>query len=425
MDSGYKLKWLNGLLAGRELALPAGEVSLGGSDADVAVTLEDGRQAVLVVDDRGVNLNSEVPTWVDGHRWESDERLPLNVTIDIAGQAFVLGAASDTLANLPVPARCGGASPQGKEGLQGHQKRRGWPPWQKPIAPRTLGVCIVAITALGGAVAVLLLSKPAREAAPTPPEPSLVARLQTQPRHGLKIVEDASGLVVLSGYCADSAEIDRLRQQLQQAGRLVRDDSVCADVLRRNVRAVLNSNGYEDIDVRDASTPGAVVIHGAIVTDAQWRSTAEQLRGVRGLRNWSVVDDGAESFERLLQMLAKRDLIEGLSLSVDGRSLVVTGALSAQRSRMVEDVIAQYNLGGAGIPARFEKMAAAAATIGLLPARIASVGGNANALFIELENGMRLQRGAVLPNGFSVYALSTSFLELRRGPLLIAVPLNL
>jgi type III secretion protein D len=63
--------------------------------------------------------------------------------------------------------------------------------------------------------------------------------------------------------------------------------------------------------------------------------------------------------------------------------------------------------------------------VDLLPAAITSVGGNADGLFVELGNGMRLRRGAVLPNGFMVVALSRSFMGLRRADRLIAVPLGL
>lgn len=416
MNSGYKLKWLNGLLAGRELVLPAGEFLLGGSDADVAVALEDGHQAVLVVDDGGVKLSSKAPVWVDGDRWESDERLPLNLPVDVAGQAFLLGAAADTLAHPPVPARRDATSLSKREVRQQRRVR---------ITARMLGTYAAVVAALGCVVAALVLLKPARETTPSRPEPSLVERLQKRPPRGVKIAEDSSGMIVLSGYCEDSVEVDRLRQQLQQAARLVRDDTVCADVLRRNVRAMLNLNGYEDVDVSDGSAPGTIVIRGAFSSDAQWRSTIDQLRAIPGLKRWSVENDRAASFEKLLRMLTERGLVDGTSISIAGRSLLVTGASSSKWMRMMGDVINRYNGSGIDMPARFEGIAASANAADFLPSPIASVGGNADGLFVELQNGMRLQRGAVLPNGFVVYALSRSFIELQKAEQLSAVPVGL
>ncbi len=416
MNSGYKLKWLNGLLAGRELDLPAGEIRLGGSGADVAVTLEDGHEAMLLVDEGGVKLNSQAPVWVDGNRWESDERLPLHLPVDIAGQAFVLGVAVDTLAHPPVPSRRGPTSPTKREE---RQERR------QLTTPRVLGICVAAVAVIGCVVAALVLSKPARETTPSRPKSSFVERLQKRLPHGTKIAEDSSGMVVVSGYCTDSAEIDRLRQQLQQAGRLVRDDTVCADVLRHSVRVVLDSNGYEDVDISDGPAPGTIVIRGAFASDAQWHSTIDQLRTIPGLKHWSIESDRAASFEKLMRMLAGHDLLDGTSVSVVGRWLVVSGAASPHRTRMIEDVISRYNDSGAGMRARLEEIAASTSTADLLPAAIESVGGNADGLFVGLENGMRLTRGAVLPNGFTVFSVSRSFMELRRAERLVAVPLGL
>jgi type III secretion protein D len=92
---------------------------------------------------------------------------------------------------------------------------------------------------------------------------------------------------------------------------------------------------------------------------------------------------------------------------------------------MMGDVIDRYNGSGIDMPARFEGIAASANAADLLPSPIASVGGNADGLFVELQNGMRLQRGAVLPNGFVVYALSRSFIELQKAEQLSAVPVGL
>jgi type III secretion protein D len=406
MDGGYKLRWLNGLLAGRELVLPAGEIRLGGSDADIAVTLETGGEAVLVVDDDGVRLSSEQPVWVDGNRWDAHERLPLEVAIDVAGQAFVLGAVTDILAAVPVPARHSGT------------RRR------TRLTSRVLG-CVAASIAVLGVVAALYPWQPTGEAKPPDLGAELVERLQKGPLHGLRIARDRDGVAVLSGYCSNSADVDMLRQQVQKQGLLVRDETVCADVLRRSVRDVLLANDYQDVDVEDGAVPGSVVIHGDFGADSRWRSTVDQLRAIRGLGHWSIANDRAESFEILLQILTERDLLDGISISISGRTLFVSGALPPLRSRMMGDALAAYNGGASGLRAQFQAIPAAADTAELLPAGIASVGGNAISLFVQLENGMRLQRGAVLQNGFVVYALSRSFIALRKGERLISLPLGL
>jgi type III secretion protein D len=406
MDVGYKLKWLNGLLAGRELVLPGGEIRLGGSDADIAVTLENGGEAVLIVDGNGVRLSSEQPVWVDGNRWDAREHLPLQSAIDVAGQAFVLGKAADTLATVPVPGR--------------HSGRR-----RRTLAiPRALALATGALAVLGIAAA-LYPWQPAGEAKPPDVGAGFAKGLQIESLHGVRVARDQDGVAVLSGYCANSADVDTLRQQLLDQGLLVRDEAVCADVLRRSVRDVLQSNGYQDVDVEDGAMPGSVVIGGEFDADSRWRLTVEQFRSIRGLSHWSIANDRAESFEILLRMLTERDLLDGISISVSGRTLDVSGELPPLRRQMLQDALAAYNNGAEGLRAQFQAIVAAADTGNLLPAPIVSVGGNANALFVQLGNGMRLQRGAVLPNGIVVYALSRSFIALRKGERLIALPLGL
>jgi type III secretion protein D len=414
MTGSYKLKWLNGLLAGRELVLPAGEIRLGGNDPDIALTLDNGGEAVLVVEETGVGLLSQACVWVDGKRWDGDGgHLPLHVPIDMAGQAFLLGAADDTLVSVRIPPRRSGPKLTKLTGL----KQR--------VTPGMLA-CAAAAVAVLGCIAAFFASPPAGDAAPSKTGGLLIERLKGRTPPGLKIAEDRSGVMVLSGYCADSAEVDRFRQQVKSEGVLLNDDTLCANTLRRSVGDVLRLNGYQEFDVGDGETPGVVVIRGSFADDARWRSTTEQLRSLRGLRYWSIVNDGADSFERLLSMLSERDLLNGISISMEQRTLVVRGALPAERMQRVEQVLADYNKPqSGGLQAQFEAIAASPASADLLPAPIASIGGKADGFFVELENGMRLQRGAVLPNGFVVYALSQSFMALRKGETLTAVPLNL
>jgi type III secretion protein D len=406
MDGDYKLRWLNGVLAGRELVLPPGEIRLGGSDADISVALETGGEAVLVIDGDGVRLGSEQPAWVDGNRWDSQERLPLEIAIDIAGQAFVLGTVTANLATVPVPAR------------RGVTRRR------TPAMSLVFG-CVAASIAVSAVVVALYAWLPTGEAKPADVGAELVERLQKGPLHGLRIERDRDGVVVLSGYCTKSADVDMLRRQVQEHGLLIRDETVCADVLQRSVRDVLLANDYRDVDVEAGAAFGSVVIRGDFDADSRWRSTIDQLRAIRGLGHWSIANDRAESFEKLLQMLTERNLLDGISISISGRTLFVSGALPPVRSRMMEDALAAYNGGLSGLHAQFQAIPAAADTAALLPAGIASVGGNADSLFVQLENGMRLQRGAVLQNGFAVYALSRSFIALRKGNRLISMPLGL
>jgi type III secretion protein D len=117
-----------------------------------------------------------------------------------------------------------------------------------------------------------------------------------------------------------------------------------------------------------------------------------------------------------------------------GRKLLVWGELPPQRAQAVADAIADFNRElsrGAGAAYRphslavFQRIPAVLSTAQLLPAPVMSIGGNQDDLYVELENGMRLVPGSVLPSGYRIYAISRFSLALVRNQTLIALPLNL
>jgi type III secretion protein D len=59
-----------------------------------------------------------------------------------------------------------------------------------------------------------------------------------------------------------------------------------------------------------------------------------------------------------------------------------------------------------------------------LPAPVVTVGGQANSIYVVLANGMRLQAGSVLPNGYAIVRLSRRAIGLRNGEHLVSIPLD-
>ena len=395
-----KLKWLNGPLAGREFDLPEGDIRLGGTDPDLAVPLEHGQSTVLSVTPAGLTLSPPVPVWVAGQPRDGSLPLPAGVVIDLAGLAFVLGAPDAGLPMLPVPPRHA-ASGAGK---------RQWPLW-------------VAAGVFAGLVPVVALWPQPAETDPLtwpalpPHDPALA---------GLQIEHDAQGIVTLRGPCASSGEVEQLRSHLRNQGVPLRDESACADTLLDSVRHVLTLNGYLDVEVSRGHTLDTVIIHGTIVADDRWRSTVGQLEAVRALRGWQVENDRARRFDHLLDLLTQRSMLEGLSITVSGRTLLVSGQLDPAREARLLAVLSTFNQNDPSrLKARFQNLPAGRPDICMLPAAIVSLGGKADALYVELENGLRLRQGAVLPSGYTVHALTPSAMTLLKDQRLMSLPLGL
>ncbi|KVX92760.1 type III secretion system inner membrane ring subunit SctD [Burkholderia ubonensis] len=399
-----KLRWLNGPLAGHTFVLPDGPVRIGGSDADIALVLENDVSAVLNVNADGVTVSPDVSLWVAGVRWDAAVPLPEQEVVDLAGLAFIVGGIDDPLPMVPIPTR------------------------HAPRTRRVTGTQATGALALAGVLSAALLAFCLRAPAPAA-KPNLdewlAAQLRTPILRGLHAVRDADGTVRLSGYCATSKAVEQLRGQLRARGLHVRDTSQCADTLRSNVKDVLMLNGYRDIDVRSLDVRGSVEIRGAIVADQSWRRTVAQLQAIPGLRAWHVINDRPQWFEQLLERLLNADALDGISVSLAGRTLMVSGKVDDEQTIALKAAIEAFNRESTdGFAAVYDAIPVVDASQSLLPAPVVSVGGHADSVYVVLANGMRLQVGGILPSGYVIVRLSRRAISLRNGENLISIPLD-
>lgn len=405
MDCVYKLRWLNGPLSGRELALPAGELRIGRPDSDIALCLERDAEATLSIEDEAVRLMSETPAWVDGRPWELELPLPLGRVIDLAGQAFVLGRADENISTQDVPARLKRCTPARRS------------VWHRGALALLCGLAL----ALG-----LLAWRPTLTVAPFNLDDWLATRLKDPQLAGLSVQRGNQGSLILKGLCHSSLSVEGLRSKLRERGLLVYDESVCADTLLDSVRSVLSLNGYRDVEVKSGTHLDRVVIFGNIVADTKWQRTSAQLRAIQALGGWRVVNDQALLFDDLLARLTARQVLGGLSVSVTDRALRVSGQLDTRRLATVTEVLDAFNRKGPPrLSAVFQNIPGMASADRYLPSSIVGIGGNVDSPYVQLTNGMRLQQGSVLPSGYRIYALDRLSMALLKDQELISLSLEL
>jgi len=407
MDFFYKVRWLNGPLAGRELDLPTGDTRLGGEDPDIALPLEEGVSTVLTVTEEGVTLSPPVPVWVDGAVWDCTQTLPLEKVIDLAGQMLLLGKPETQLTSPPLPTRYVAKSET--------KKVFSWPMWA------ALGLLLLAGSVIGGGV--LFHS----EKSPEPFDAAhwLKQTVKDLELNGLEAEIDAHGTVRLSGLVESSQSLKDLHRQLQQRGFNFHDDSMGADTLRQRVRQLLILNGYQGAEVTSGKTPGSVEIHGAIKSDAAWQRTTMRLHEIKLLKKWVVVNDQAELFQRLVDALHNNALMEGLSISKVGKEFMVSGEKDAKSIAKITQIINDFNSQDkVSLKAHYQNIPTAVQAEHILPSAIISVGGNKKSVYLQLANSMRLQQGAVLPSGFKIYSITHRTVTFIREQQVISVPLN-
>ncbi len=397
MDALFKFKLLNGPLSGRELYVPSGAFTVGAEDCDLVLPLEGGAKARLDISPQVVELVSETSCWVSG-KPHVPGPLPANVLIDLAGLHFVLGPID---AVLPTPA----AVPRART------RRQAW-----AIAAAATGLTAALAAGLSWTF------WPAAPLARPTPRDWLPAVLSVEPRLTTHWIDDRT--LMLSGRCGDRDQMSELIARLRAAGVRLRQETVCDDELKQSVRALLADYGYTDVSVT-LNADDRVVIDAAVRSDERTATLARALDKLPGLRGWEISDRRANEFKALLPRLQAAGVLSGLSVLRGDRGWVLSGQLAPYRQIALASLLAEWNAEpGQNDVLHFINAASAAHVTDYLPAAIASVGGNAQASFLELTNGMRLQLGSPVLQGMRVLAINAEGVSLASDQKLAFLPLH-
>lgn len=391
MHAHYKLKLLNGPLAGRTLQLPAGPFSIGSDDCDLSLPLEAGVTATLDISEDQVLLKDTTPCWVRGRPHRGP--LPLAVAIDLAGIHVVIDRPDVDIGNLAVVPRVRPA---------------------RAYIPITL-IAIAILAALGWAS----YPKP-QPPAPTPQD-WLPQALHEQP--GLRAHWLDKHRLQLSGHCHSSEQLSALSARLQQSDVWLEESLTCDDDLQREVLAILQGSGYTDITVK-IGDDGRAIIDGPIHKGANLTDIAGALDRLPGLHGWQFTDHQADEFASLIQSLRQNQLLAGLSIQPTPGGWLLSGQLDPSAQSAVQHVIETLNTDASRNHYRFLSAPSTADTALYLPSPLSNVGGNATTPYLELTNGMRLQTGSAVQRGMTIVNIAPSGVSLADGHRLIFLPLR-
>lgn len=397
----FKMRCLNGPLAGRDVMLPHGTSMLNGHDPDFLMAIAVNVPVTLVVTEKDVMLCGEVPMWVDGFPWKDNRQaLPLEQVIDLSGQAFVLGRPDVLLDKFKIPAR---------------QKQS--PGWRKPTF--FLGLCCFFILCGG------IFSRFAQTAVPKETVTNL-SWLASQGEHlGLYDIQFSRGKgreVILSGYCEKSTQLLPLYQLLTQHGINYKNNLICRDALLLAVQNTLASYAYFDIDVVLDLKKGMAVLDGNLIADARWELAHHALMKLRGISMVKANNTEHAMFNQLLTTLDEQVGMEGLSIVKEGPSFLVSGAVNIAKKEKIEMLLKEFNQGASRLHAHFQNIPTTSQAASLLPAEIVSYGGSGDSPMIQLANGLRLYPGSVLPNDHILDKFYTTGISLRKSMRLIFIP---
>ncbi|EMP6222346.1 type III secretion system inner membrane ring subunit SctD [Providencia rettgeri] len=399
----YKLKWLSGILAGRELALPLGEIRLGGETPDIALPLELNAETLLIVNEQGIRLSQPVPLWVDGLPWETNELLPQKRVIDLAGLVFIFGDIEQPLPTLAIPLR--------------RNKNK------THVVTLTIAIIFLFL--------VLLAIGISTDISPENEEPFdkviWLEQQMKQPDHlGLQASFDNNGIIHLSGVSVSKNTIYQLQEQFAQFGFSFYNKSIDVSTLHNLVRQTLEMNGYHDIDITQGNSLDSVKIYGDIQFDNHWQQTQAQINQISLLKSWVVINDRSEEFKKTLHFLDSESLLEGLNISIENNKLLVSGKVPDKDLEKLNIIISDFNKSQkTRMKINYQNIPNKNIIDEFLPGKIISIGGNDEYIYLQLYNNMRLYKGSILPNGYKVYSLSMNTLMLIYKQNFLSIPINL
>ncbi|MBW5817797.1 type III secretion system inner membrane ring subunit SctD [Yersinia kristensenii] len=402
MAMQFKLRILDGELNGRELILPKGVFTLGDQGTDVLLPLPQGKILALIISENQIMLQVPGSVWVNGLRHDLQQPVPLRQVIEAAGLALVLGEENDVLSGIIVGHRSG---------------------------PRLLLWLSVATFILLGLLFSFIFwftqqSNRLFSHLPSSIPTQLSEQLKISTLEGINATWLADGSVVLSGHCTSSSAVIQLQNFLVSNHVVFRNQLVCDDRLIASVSEVLHQYGYQDIDVKVGKITGNVAIHGAIEMGEKWLSVQKVLATIVGLKGWVVINSHDGQIPLLVERLKDLGLLSYLSMTQSNKEIVISGMLSPEQQQHLRLMLATLTQQPDAFPVRYQNIPASDQATQLLPAAIVSYGGNSHSKFVQLANGVRLQQGTVLGNGYKVILIGEQSISLLKSSNLVQIPMN-
>jgi len=408
--SKWKLLVLSGSLKGRELRLPEGEFTIGSKDSDLAVLLQNDVQSTLLVSSEEVLIKEDsTPLWYQGEKQVNPSPIPPSTVIDLAGFCFVLGVEEQNLSLEEIPKR------------QKHTRKREARNW--------LAISLFTLTLLFASLLVYLgwLAYKAPKVPPFDPKAWLQSQTNLEQYRDLHLSWSENGIVTVGGYCTDSKSYQALLGKLTSFGMHYSNEAICQDDIIHNVYFVLQQNGYSHVVVHSGEEPGTIIIAGDIYADKLWEKVSRVIAQVKGLKSWEVKSEKEKEkgMGGLLDALKENHLLDELSLSRHGQTTTITGHLSAEKEKQLKQILANNLKHDSSNRVIYQNIPVSQSMLSLFPASIRSFGGNAKKPYLILANGMRIEIGTQLPNGYQVTNLDPSGVELVKNGQILHIPLNI
>ncbi len=417
MDFVYKIRFLDNLLAGREIRLRSGAFSLGQDQADLFAKPEStAGNITLAVSAEGISLAEKCPLWINGKVQDLavGELLPIGVSIDVDGIRFCLGEVDAELTQVKCVPR--------QRNRRTHRRR------QRILFYGMAVMTLLAVVLISGE-GVIFSNAEAQSSTLTRMADikAQLTHMARDPRLAAVHFEWSDADVLqIKGWCRQESDIKNVVSFLKSSGVNYTLAIISQDGLIENVETVLQQNGFENINVIAGDAPGKVIIIGQLEQNAQWQNVTQLLTDIPGLKSWQVKSEDDKELNSIIEALRTANLLSKLSIQRVDERIILSGKLNGKERKSLGDVMRKHML---AFPTTeeviYQNINAGVGALGIFPSPIVSVGGNSQSLYLELESGARLQVGARLPGGYQIQNIDEeNGIELARQGELLHVPFN-
>lgn len=395
MSNNWKIRMLSRLLAGREVWLTEGRLSLGEQGCDICIPLTTNGNIVLYEQQGCLFVEAgKASIRLNGRRHRPDKPLPVSGVLEVAGIALAFGSKESQLAGyrIPVPWR-----------------QYGW----------LAGLLLLFTAGIG---ALLSAGKP----------PAAVDSLHQRVKSLLRQSDlfpdihanwKPDGSLQLSGYCQASKQMQKVRVTLDGWGVVYRDEVICADRLASEVLDTLLQAGYHNAEVSWQGA-GKVLIHADIHMDQQWSMAQTQLNDIPGLQHWQIDNPHQVQSEAIIAAMAQNALIGLVNVTPMHNAFVISGILDPPHQQRLQKAMAELQTRYPQLSLSYQPVAASHDGGKYLPAPVSAYVQGRRGNYLLLTNGERLRVGSRLPAGGKIVQLDAHVVAIAQQDGLINFPLD-
>ena len=227
------------------------------------------------------------------------------------------------------------------------------------------------------------------------------------------------GSVVISGYVADNTIKDSLQKALNEAKVPYNFQAVVMNEMRANAAAVLEQYDFQQMSIELDTTPGSLVLSGYAANTKEVARIREVLQQeVHGLV--SIVDQVEYQVTRLKAlrtMLKERGLSQKIRLLETPGKVILKGRLGdASQGYYLKEIVQDFREKYRNRPELMIDVTLPATDLAtmqpLLKIKSVSLG---RIPYVILDNGEKYLRGAKLKNGYILENINLEYLTLRLG----------